>query len=724
MRKNPTSQSGTFNPRLLVAVVLCSSGAFLAMLSFASAPSAQTTSSVQGNWTQLGSYAPPVKRNGYVLTYDAATTGSCVTDPAGINACPSWVSIYDNPNGHGNPGTSSGLDAATHITVSPLGDRLYVTGESHDNTTNSVDIATVAYDTASGQQVWVARYNGPLSLGDFPNGIAVSPDGSRVFVVGTQNNNRITSGDFVTLAYNAATGQQLWTMSYSAPNVPEAQQSSWAQGVVVSPDGSRVTVTGLTDFRDSTGDLVTIAYDAGTGQVLWTQRYRNGPQSAGLAIGESPSGGSTYITGYNTSNDGSQSSLTIAYEASTGAQLWIAGYAGPAGSSFSTSLLTVSPDGSQLYVAGSEFQTQEIGFIGVVTRQNITVAYDAATGRQLWAATYSGSAQSLDDSPLALEPSHDGKRVFITGISTSTPGVDDAFTVAYDRSSGAQLWASRYNFPGYNDNIGRSLAESSDGTTVYMAGSSATLSTSDYLTVAYDETSGSQRWARRYNNMAGAGVDAVSGSAIAPDGSALFITGKFGYIDAAVTGDVGDFGTVRYDLGVPLLTSVVSRKVHGSAGTFDIDLPLAGARGVECRGSGSTNDYTLVFTFANNLITVGGASASGCGGSVSSSGNGPNSNQYTVNLTGVSNACYITVTLTDVLDSAGNFSSAVSASMGVLLGDVDASGRVDAADVSLVRQQTLQPVTTSNFREDVNTSGRIDAADASITRQQTLTSLP
>ena len=34
--------------------------------------------------------------------------------------------------------------------------------------------------------------------------------------------------------------------------------------------------------------------------------------------------------------------------------------------------------------------------------------------------------------------------------------------------------------------------------------------------------------------------------------------------------------------------------------------------------------------------------------------------------------------------------------MGVLLGDVNASARVDAGDVSLVRQQTLQTITTSN----------------------------
>ena len=49
---------------------------------------------------------------------------------------------------------------------------------------------------------------------------------------------------------------------------------------------------------------------------------------------------------------------------------------------------------------------------------------------------------------------------------------------------------------------------------------------------------------------------------------------------------------------------------------------------------------------------------------------------------------------------------------------------VDAADVSSVRQQTLQTVSTSNFRNDLNASGRIDAADVSIARQDTLHSLP
>jgi hypothetical protein len=174
-----------------------------------------------------------------------------------------------------------------------------------------------------------------------------------------------------------------------------------------------------------------------------------------------------------------------------------------------------------------------------------------------------------------------------------------------------------------------------------------------------------------------------------------------------------------------MLESVVSRKVHGNAGAFDVDLPLTGTRGVECRSGGANGEYTLVFSFANTLTSVDGASVTGGSGSVVSGNiDSDDAHNYIVNLTGVTNAQIITVSLSNVSDSAGDFSSSISAQMGVLIGDVDASARVDAADVSLVRQQALQPITSSNFREDINATGRIDAADVSIVRQQTLTSLP
>ena len=109
-------------------------------------------------------------------------------------------------------------------------------------------------------------------------------------------------------------------------------------------------------------------------------------------------------------------------------------------------------------------------------------------------------------------------------------------------------------------------------------------------------------------------------------------------------------------------------------------------------------------------------------GNVSGSSISGDGLRATVNLTGVNNVRIITLGLFDVSD--GTHSGDVGIRAGMLLGDVDASRQVDAADVSLVRQQTLQQITSSNFREDINASGRIDAADVSIARQQTLTSLP
>src|SRR4029077_7392955 len=50
------------------------------------------------------------------------------------------------------------------------------------------------------------------------------------------------------------------------------------------------------------------------------------------------------------------------------------------------------------------------------------------------------------------------------------------------------------------------------------------------------------------------------------------------------------------------LSAAVSRKTHGGAGDFDIDLPLAGEPGVECRSGGAIGNHTFVFSFTNNVM--------------------------------------------------------------------------------------------------------------------------
>ncbi len=170
----------------------------------------------------------------------------------------------------------------------------------------------------------------------------------------------------------------------------------------------------------------------------------------------------------------------------------------------------------------------------------------------------------------------------------------------------------------------------------------------------------------------------------------------------------------------PTPTAVVSRKIHGGAGTFDINLPLTGNSGVECRSGGANNDYQIVFTFPSAVTFTNAAVTAGTG-SVSSS-NGSGTTTVTVNLTGVTNAQRITVTLQGASD--GTVTGDLNVPMGVLVGDTTVNGTVNASDVSLTKLKSGQAIDSSNFRNDVNVNGSINASDVSSVKLKSGTALP
>ncbi len=632
--------------------------------------------------------------------------------------CIRWSAGYDGP-GHD-------FDLAGSIVLSPDNKRVYVTGYSPGNGTYN-DYATIAYDAATGAAIWTARYDSGAQWFDNGKYLAISPDGARLFVTGDSNADGSDSNyDYLTIAYDAATGEQLWTARYDFAGGQEE-----VSAIAVSPDGTRVFITGGSQVAQTNWDYATIAYDAATGAQLWVARHDGTAQDFDVAhaLAISPDGSRVFVTGGSDSGIPGvlflgQDFVTLAYDATTGIQLWMATY-NPSLNGFDTAqAIALSPDGTQVFVAG-----QSDGTDINMSPDYAVVAYNATDGVQQWAARYDGPAQK-GEQVTALAVSHDGARVFVTGASQGQTTDNDYATVAFDAATGTQLWVAVYDGPAHGFDAAEAVVVSPDNGTVYVTGSSdggtpsgsgvspdSFVNNMDWATIAYDAATGAEKWVARLDGPVH-GNEIATAMVLSSDGNSLYVTG------ANTANNFLDYLTVDYEVGVPL-TSVVSRKTHGTAGTFDVDLPLAGDPGIECRSGGANGDYTLVFIFANPLGSVGGANVTnGTGSAASSNIDTGDPHDYIVNLTGVTNAQYITVSLTNVADSVGNFSTTLSASMGLLLGDVNASGRVDAADVSGVRQQTLQPVTSSNFREDINASGRIDAADVSIARQQTLTSLP
>jgi hypothetical protein len=197
-------------------------------------------------------------------------------------------------------------------------------------------------------------------------------------------------------------------------------------------------------------------------------------------------------------------------------------------------------------------------------------------------------------------------------------------------------------------------------------------------------------------------------------------TDQRGYLRSGVV-DIGAFEFNGVSPSPVSLTSVVSRKVHASAGTFDVNLPLAGG-GLEPRSASGI--HTIIFNFSNTLTDVGSAAISSGIGNVTNAQIGANAHQYVIDLSGVLDAQRVTLRLTNVIDSSGNNSSTQSITFGALVGDVSGNGTVNSSDVSQVKLQSGQPVTGSNFRNDVNGNGSINASDVSSVKLRSGTALP
>lgn len=172
----------------------------------------------------------------------------------------------------------------------------------------------------------------------------------------------------------------------------------------------------------------------------------------------------------------------------------------------------------------------------------------------------------------------------------------------------------------------------------------------------------------------------------------------------------------------PILVGAVSRKTHGAAGTFDVDL-MPPAHGIECRSGGTSGNYQVVVTFAVPVTLSSANAVPASGGTAVVSGMSiVNGNQVTVNLTNVSNAQRFNINLLGVND--GTTTRDISVPMAVLIGDTDADSFTDAVDVSQTKSQSGDAVTNANFREDVNVDGFIDAKDASLVKSKLGTALP
>jgi len=162
----------------------------------------------------------------------------------------------------------------------------------------------------------------------------------------------------------------------------------------------------------------------------------------------------------------------------------------------------------------------------------------------------------------------------------------------------------------------------------------------------------------------------------------------------------------------PQITQAVSRKEHGSAGSYDLNLALEPPNSTECRKGGPT---TIILTFSEGIKALDGTidttEVSLSAGNLQSLSMSMQKLEMTLEISGVPNSSTLTVTLNGIVDLADNPLVDNDLEIKVKTGDATPDGIVNIFDLASVKQALFQEPNENNFINDINIDGIINIFD-------------
>lgn len=371
---------------------------------------------------------------------------------------------------------------------------------------------------------WDDVYTGPGRGSDLARVGKLSPDGTR-YVVALTSRGGTTAFDVVTRAYDAHSGDLLWSSSHDAGG----SRDDFAAGLALSPDGLTSFTLSRIDRPQGGWDVQILAHDVETGGSQWIATYA-GPNAAWHYTSMAdlivdPTGSRLYLAGHSTYPDGLGGSRTdaiiLTYDAETGALLSSRVYED---AQDIVADMALSADGARLFVTGS---TPRVAATSSVDRELATSAIDLVSGDVIWQAAFEADGPGREDAAVEMALAPDGATIFVAGYGDTSQSSLDIVTLAYDASTGALKWSSRFDGAGHDVDRAVGIAASADGTRVFVTGSSTGwLVGVGYVTLAYSADSGTLLWRERFDGGGDGLPDTPSDLATTADGRWVVVTGK------------------------------------------------------------------------------------------------------------------------------------------------------------------------------------------------------
>tara|TARA_R110000868_G_scaffold128594_1_gene336764 strand:- start:198 stop:2603 length:2406 start_codon:yes stop_codon:yes gene_type:complete len=403
----------------------------------------------------------------------------------------------------------------------PDGTKMYVIG----NTGNDIN----EYDLSSAWDISTASYLQVFNVSTYdntPQGVFFKPDGTKMYVVGTQSLN--------VWQYDLSSAWNISTASFTYPSTEYfdvSPQETSPEGVFFKPDGTKMYVVGDTGNDIGEYDL-SLAWDISTASYLQSL-VLVGQDLNPNGLFFKPDGTKLYFTG-NQNNDVNEYDLSSAWDISTASFVQEFSVATeeiePEGVSF-------KPDGTKMYVVGRNGDD--------VNEYDLSSAWDISTASYL--QNFSVSGQSINPQAVFFKP--DGTKMYVTGGTAGNISEYDLST-AWDTSSASPIQS--FSVIG-QDTDPTGLFFKPDGTKMYLAGNSSN------AIWAYDlyipPTPPAPSWTDP--DLANASYDSVSFSAGGQELSARGIFFKPDGTKMYVIGETGD-DVNEYDLSTAWVVSSAS----------------------------------------------------------------------------------------------------------------------------------------------------------------------
>jgi DNA-binding beta-propeller fold protein YncE len=334
-------------------------------------------------------------------------------------------------------GTSGQDTSPRGMYIKPDGTKLYVVGSQNDTVSE--------YNLSSAWDMSTALYSQNYSISSeevIPLGLGFAYDGTKFFVVGNENR--------TVYQYSLSTAWDVSTASYSNKSFSIAGQDTGAYSIRFKPDGTKMYIGGADNtsvFQYSTV-LTTAELDLSTGNVFEItptsdiQVSLTNPAASGTSSGATLLLSGAATTSYDLAN-AVYDSVSLDVSSENGDARAIA----------------FNDDGTKLYMVGSS----AIPVADSVFQYSLSTAYDLSTSSY---DSISFSVGSQEATPLVISFNNDGTKMYTAGVNSTV--YQYSLSTAYDISTAS------YNSVSFSvssqETLPVDVSFNNDGTKMYVLG--------------------------------------------------------------------------------------------------------------------------------------------------------------------------------------------------------------------------------------------------------------